>query len=165
MPFFPQFGGTNGVAELDVGQKGSTRRSSGLVHYAANVILHEPQVDEVLHGVPQQNVAFQDRLGWRGDMVTWTGGCRIKNSTEFANLRSVLSQYRTGSTVNSSDGTRGSPDKTFFKPTFMADFFGEALGSKAIMTGYRFDGRVSRISGSAAYSLWVNLTIVFRILG
>ena len=73
MAVLPNFGGTNGVAVLNVGQSGSGRRPAK-IWYTANVILHEPQVDEVLHGVAQQNVAVQDRLGWRGEVVTWTGG-------------------------------------------------------------------------------------------
>ena len=88
----------------------------------------------------------------------------MKDAAEFAALRSELSQFRTGSVINE-DGTRGAPDKSFFKPTKLTDYFGEVLAANAIMVGYRFPGRVRGLSTSETYTLYVHLEIVFRVLG
>lgn len=161
----PTFGGTNGVPELDVGQAGSTRRSQGQVAYYPRVIQTPPDVAEVQHSFPQQNISFMDRLGWRGEIVQWTGRCHIKDATEYAALRSVLSLYRTGSTIDSSTGVHGAVNVTYLKPTILKDNYGKAMGAAVLMQGYQFEGMTDRLSAPVGYLYGVYLTIVFKILG
>lgn len=161
----PQFGGTNGVPELNIGQAGSARLSSSLVRFRAHVLRQEPEVAEVVHGTPQQNAAFYDRLGWRGGMATWYGTVVIKNTDELHDLVSELHKFRTGSTIDQTSGVHSAPDKTYLQPTILKDVYGLALASKAILVGYRFGENFHVVSGVAGYVYGNSLEVVFRILG
>lgn len=163
----PQFGGTNGVPEINLGQPGTTRYTDDpkKAHYRVNVHRRPPEVAQVQHGLPQQNVAFVDQLGWRGEIVTWVGSIVVKDSTQLGLLVSELSLFLTGCSVDASTGVRTQVDTSYLAGTVLKDAYGIAMASKAIMAGYQFHDNWQVVSGSSQWAYLNHLTCVFRILG
>jgi len=160
----PQFGGTNGVSELDVGQEGSTRRSSSKAWATLKVVMGPPQTRDVKHALPQQTATYVERMGWAGQAVTWTGFVKLKDKDELAALISHLSQYRTGQTINATTGARSAVDVGKMAPTKLADILGVVLSDNAVMTNVRFGELRKLTSGSSPYTIGMDMTIAFGIL-
>lgn len=164
----PQFGGTNGVVEINLGQPGSGRYTASpnkLAWFRAKVLQRPPEIMAVQHGVPQQPIAFTDLLGWRGQVVSWDGSVVVKDATEIAGLLSELSLFSSGSTINATTGVRSAPDVSYLASTILKDAYGKAMGSKAVMTGYQLRDNWKRVSGSSQWLYLNHLSVVFRILG
>lgn len=160
----PLFGGTNGVPELDAGQRGSAREAAGTVEWTASTREGPPEVREVLAALPEQNQAFQTTLGWSGQRVTWTGSIRFKNAAELGDFRSVLNLYRFGQTLDRTTGLSGAVNVTYLKPTILKDSFGNFLGTKWKMVDWQFGDKM-RGSSRSGFLYSNNLTIVFRKFG
>lgn len=161
----PLFGTTNGVTELDVGQVGSARRAAGTVSWVANTVRQAPQLTRVVHGAPGQNIVFEDNLGWRGEIVQWTGHIKFKDNTEFAAFVSLINQYLTGSGLDADTGVRSAVDLSFTKPTLLEDALGNAIGSRVVMIGQQFEGPPLACGTSGFLYLFRNFTLIFRVLG
>jgi hypothetical protein len=164
MASYPQFGGTNGVPELDIGQAGSARRTANKAQYAVQVLRRPPAVRSVVHQVPQQHVRYRDLLGWSGESVTWQGSVRVKDTTEIAALANELYRFRTGFTRNATTGVPSPTDLSVLAPTLLTDAFGIALGEQAVLDGYQFGENFRRITGDAGWLYWNTLTVVFEVL-
>jgi len=159
----PFFGGTNSVPELDAGQKGSARHTSK-VQWVANVTEGPPEFRDVIAAMVEQNQIFASRLGWSGQIFTWSGPAVFENDTEVAALRSVLNQYRTGSTIDPTTGVMSAPNVAYLKGSILKDSFGKALASRAIVVDWRFGPRWRVPTGRTGFTRWNTITIVFRKL-
>ena len=163
----PQYGGTNGVSEINLGQPGSARYTGTpkLAHFRAHVLRRPPEVVQVQHGIPQQPYAFSDNLGWRGQVAMWEGSIVVQNATQLAALESELSLFLTGCSISPTTGARSQINTTYLAGTVLKDAYGVVMASKAIMTGYQFRDRWQRVSGSSQWTYLNHLSVTFRILG
>lgn len=162
MPYSPQFGGTNGVTELDIGQAGSPTLAAGNLSYAANVRVGRASQPRVINAIPKQEITFVEDLGWQGQIVTWSGLMRIKDLARWQSLYSNLNFYTTGSEVAS--GVRGSYEASTLAPTKLVDTLGLILSTTAIMIDYQLGGRIQRLSGDPNYTYATQLSLIFRML-
>ena len=160
----PLFGGTNSVPELDVGQAGSTWRSGGHVEFVCQVIEGLPQDRSVLQSLPQQDIAFFDRMGSLPKIVTWQGTVWVENTTYMAALRSRLTQYRTGRALDSTTGALGTFNGAYLGSSILKDAHGKALASEAALRSANFTGPWER-SGKAGFAYRNGMVIIFQVLG
>jgi hypothetical protein len=158
----PQFGGTNGVAELNLGQVGSARRAAGMAVYTLNVLEGDDEVSDVESHPRKQDVTFSEHLGWNGATVRWVGMIKVADSTELEAIRSELSVARYGRTIT--NGVRGAFDAARIAATRLTDSFGKILGESCRLRRAEFTGRVQTISATPGMTLQVPLTVEFRIL-
>lgn len=161
MASLPQFGGTNGVVELNAGQPGSLLHTADQARYTVNVIEGADAAAVVPQGLIQQNVTFEDNLGFRGAMVVWDGMLKVVSDAVRQAIYSQLNQYLHGSAMIS--GTLGSPSPTQMKPTRLVNALGSVLSERAKLADWT-SGRVMALSGSSPYTLMVPLRIVFKKL-
>ena len=162
MPYTPQFGGTNEVVELDVGQLGSPRRASGELFYYPRVSEGRPETRDVMSPLPQQPITFVEQMGFSGQVITWRGTCKIKDAAALGVLRSLLSEYRTGQGIAGLTGLRGPVDPAKRAATKLTDFYGNALADSAIMVDYAFG--VMDKPDTAGFDIITELTLTFRVL-
>ena len=158
----PKFGGSNGVPELDIGQEGGTRATEGDAKTTINVIPGPEESVEVQHALPQQNVVFTDRLGYRGATVTWECTIRAKTNVIFNAIVSELNQLRHGSGRDATTGLLTAPDPTLLRETRLTDYDAIVLNEKAVLSDWRPRGR--RMA-SSEWAVILRATLVFRLLG
>ena len=161
MATYPQFGGTSGVAELDVGQKGSTRNGANQARYPANVVEFPPLKTEVVNRLPQQGVAFVEVQAFKGQFVEWRGTLRVSTSTVLAAIRSDLSKFKDGQTITA--GVRSAYNSAWVQPTKLTDTFGEILTTTAKLVDYRW-GEFRAITSSPYFTIAVPLTLRFEVI-
>jgi hypothetical protein len=161
MASLPQFGGTNGVIELNAGQPGSLLHGADLARYTVNVIEGADAAAVVPQGLIQQNVTFEDNLGFRGAMVVWDGMLKVASDAVRQAIYSQLNQYRHGSPLVG--GTLWAPNPTQMKPTRLVNAFDSILSERAKLEDWS-SGRVMALSGSSPYTLMVPLRIIFKKL-
>ncbi len=117
----PSFGGTNGVASLDIGQPGSARRTAVPPTAIATVrtVIREPEVDQVETRFVQQNMSQVDTLGERGRVIEWQ--CVIKCDTDVtrATIMAEIGHYIVGY-----NKLTGAADPMQIRKTDMIDAFG-----------------------------------------
>ena len=93
---YPKYGGTNGVAVLDIGQSGGTRHPA-IAQWAGKSDPQADRVRKVPHGVAQQGVFFEANLGPGVGQVSWDGtlitNTRATMRTIFAELNAYLHGY------------------------------------------------------------------------
>jgi len=157
----PQFGGTNGVVELNAGQPGSALYVANQARYVVNVLEGADVAAVVPQALVQQNITFEDKLGFRGSMVVWQGMLKTVSDAVRQAIYSQLNQYLHGSALSS--GVLGSPVPSQMKPTRLTNAFGSVLSERAVVADWT-GGQVRTMSGSSPYTLIVPLRIVFKKL-
>jgi len=159
----PQFGGSNGVTELDAGQPGSGRATSNDARYVVRVIEGADQATVVGQAIVQQNVTFEDRLGYAGTRVVWEGSLRVSSDTVLGAIQEQLNKYLHGS--GRSSGVLGGPDPAQMRPTKLTNNFGRVLSERAVVEEWSMNG-VGTLFNASPYTLIVEkLRIVFKLLG
>ena len=159
----PQFGGTNGVTELNAGQPGSARATSNYARYVVRVIEGADEATVVGQAVVQQNVNFEDRLGYAGTRVVWEGSLKVSSDTVLGAIAGQLNKYRHGSGRTS--GVLDGPDPTQMRPTKLTNSFGRVLSERAVVDDWSMSG-VATLFNAAPFTLIVErLRIVFKLLG
>lgn len=162
MSSLPQFGGTNGVAELNAGQPGSALHAANQARYIVRVIEGADDANAVPQALPQQNVVFEDRLGYRAAIVVWEGSLKVISDAVRQVIYSQLNQYKHGSALVG--GVLGPPVPSQMKPTTLINSFGSVLSTRATLVDWTESG-VRALSGSAPYTLIVPiLRLVFKKL-
>lgn len=163
MATVPQFGGTNGVAELDIGQTGGALATAQDARYVVQVTQQPDQTTTVDQKVVQQNVAFQDVLGYELGEVIWNGTLKVKTDAILQGIVSKLNEAKHGSVRIS--GSLAAPNPAAMQPTILKNSFGSTLSNSAVIRNWSFDGPVKTLSGGAPYTLLVGLRVVFKLLG
>lgn len=163
MPYTPQYGGINGVVELNIGQTDSPRRTGGFAIFTPHMVGGADTAIEVPQNVVQQNVAFQDVLGFQHALVGWEGDLRVVNAAQFVEVQNELNKYLHGSTRTS--GTLNAPDVNRLKPTRLTDTLGNTLSQNARMIDWRWTTRILRMSNGTSGMLYLRgLRIDFKLL-
>lgn len=163
MATVPQFGGTNGVDELDLGQPGGARAAANSARYVVQVHQQPDRTTAVDQKVVQQNIAFQDVLGYDLGEVQWIGTLKVINDATLQAIVSDLNKAKHGSARVA--GELAAPNPAAVQPTVLKNSFGSTLSTKAVIRDWSFDGPVKTLSGGAPYTLIVGLRVVFKLLG
>ena len=161
MATYPQFGGMSGVAELDVGQKGSTRNTANQARHPANVVESPPLKTEVVNRLIQQGLSYVEVLGLGGQWVEWRGTLRVSTSTILAAIRSDLSKFKDGQTITA--GVRSAYNSAWVQPSVLKDAFGETLTTTAKLVDFRW-GDFKAITSSPYFTIAVPLTLRFEVI-
>ncbi len=159
----PRFGGTNGVDELDLGQAGGARRSNNAAFYTMQVHEGPDRAAVVDQKIVQQNVAFEDNLGFEQARIVWSGTLKVSNDATLGAIVSDLNRAKHGSARLA--GALAAPSPTAMKPTQLVNSFGRTLSNNAVLEDWSFDGPVKAMSGGGAFTLIVGLRVVFKLLG
>lgn len=161
----PLFGGTNGVSVLDLGQPGGAKRTAEEVYYNPREQMVQPQVDNVLQKFPQQSITLIERMGYSGQLISWTGYIKFKDASELGDVISDLNLYLSGQSVNKTTGIRSTVDTDTLKATKLVNSVGTVLSAYAVMMGWQFRGeRITLAASSTPYTLaYRALEVVFRI--
>ncbi len=158
-----QFGGTNAVALMNIGQPGSAYAGSGAALYLLRVIEGADRARVVEQAIDQQNVAFQDQLGFAGTRVIWSGNVKVGTDAVLGTITAQLNRYKHGS--SRTDGLLDPPDPRQMRPTRLTNSFGRILSERAVIDGWSM-GEVSTLHNGAPYTLIArDLRIVFKLLG
>lgn len=132
MPNTPQFGGTNSVPELDIGQEGSARRAAG----TAQATIHCPEGNEEMrrasNALPQSNYVFWDNLGSSGRMVAWKFHLYTTTSALIQTIKHEIDYYRSGFLYTPGSGF-SAYDATRVKPTRLTNGHGNVLSDEAVI--------------------------------
>jgi len=163
MPATPQFGGTNGVPELDMGQPGSARAAGNTAKYVLQVLESPAEVTRVPQKVPQQNVAFEDNMGFDSGAAEWRGTLKVSSDAVLGAIYSDLDRFQHGSSRVA--GQLAAPSPLYIKPTRLTNSFGRVISESATLESWRTDGPVKRLSGSEPYLYAVGMTVRFKLLG
>lgn len=161
----PAYGGTNGVALLDIGQKGGVRNNGGLALATMGVNAAQEKITTVQQAFPQQNFTVQDLLGFKGLLVTWNGTLWVIDATELQSIESDVEQYKAGRYRDPLTG-----EVTFnldqMKPTRLTRSVGKTfavLSEVARLVEYKRIGPRQTVVGNP-YTVMQVFEIVFRIL-
>ena len=155
MPF-PQFGGTNDVPELDIGQKDSTRFVANDARWIGRVGVGPDEVAAALHRLPAQNVVYRGAMGFTGRKVTWEGSLKLKDDAILAAIEGELNAYRHGGLTT--------PDPALLKSTKLTNLDERVLSENAVLEDWRFTGRVFPVQGDASFTMLVRMQITFVCL-
>lgn len=158
----PLYGGTNGVTELNIGQKGSGLRASGAANFEAQVRHGKPVIPVVTSKPIQTNETIVDNLGFQGQKIIWSGVCRF---AALGNYQTVINNiYRAwqGYTRNWSSGAPSAVDRTQMNPTKLVDSHGGVITDKARLVDAQWD-RVQVLQGST-WAYFTRLSITFQVL-
>ncbi len=158
----PLYGGSNGVTELDVGQKGSDLNGSNFAEFEAHVNHGRPDNPTVASKPVQTNQVIQDVLGFQGQIVTWSGIIRFSTNAKLVVVMNNISLARDGYTRNFTSGVPGTVDETELKYTKLVDAHGNVMTDQARLIDAKWD-RVRTLAAST-FSLWTTLMLTFRIL-
>ncbi len=129
----PQFGGTNGVTALDIGQIGGTREAAG---NATAYITELPGADTaptVVHRFPQSGVAIADRMGLGGGLYTWRFDIVATTITILRTIRFEIEVYRHGRLRAEAGGVFGAPTPAELAPTQLTNFDGDVVSAVSIL--------------------------------
>jgi len=148
------------VAELDIGQAGSTRRTAGDAQWIGNVLVDPGEVETRIRGFPQQQFVVVDRMGSRGRTVMWEGSIRVNGIALVRTIEAELDQYMHGSLRSA--GVLGAPDASYIKPTELRDSEDQVLSDQAIMLTWRRRSNVMRIQPVGNMDRRIDIEIVFR---
>lgn len=164
MPTNPQYGGSGGVNELDIGQIGGVRQLAGDA-YATIAVLEEPDiVRQVENAAPQQDLKFVDLLGFDGTRVRWRGAIRTKDHATMNAIESEIDLCRYGSARNLADGTR-IVDRAQTRPTKLTNHRGGVLTTDgAVLRAYRRIGPRRPLAGGGAMTVIQEFEMEFEIL-
>jgi len=163
MPATPQFGGTNGVPELDMGQPGSGRAGNNTAKYVVQVLESPSEVVRVPQKIPQQNVSFEDNMGFDSGHAVWNGTLYVTTDAVLGAIYSDLDRLKHGS--GRTAGYLGPAYPLYVRPTRLTNFHGRILSESATLDDWRTNGRVARISGNAIFNYAVGMMVSFKLLG
>jgi hypothetical protein len=158
----PQFGGTNGVPEIDMGQDGSARQSAGTALFRPNVLIGADDTRVVAQHLTQQNFAFRDNLGFTGKPVVWAGLLKVNTNATLHLIMNELNRYRHGS--GRSGGLFTAPSVVYLRPTRLTDFDGTLITEAAALRDFQWRGRRKHISSGGALTMAVAMNLVFEVL-
>jgi hypothetical protein len=166
----PIFGGYGDVvAVLDWGQSGGTYDSAGTVKSTNKLIVGGLQIDEGKVSLPEQDEAFSEIMGLRGQPVTIEGVIRAATNTLLNTVEREIETHIYG-TIRQVDGTRLRTAASMAKaqPTKLTDKFGRVVGLRVILKQYdrlgpRKKGGAQMTGGSGAPS-WQQFRLVFDVL-
>lgn len=147
MAYTPQFGGTNGVPELDIGQEGSARRGAGTAMAVVQVTERGTQSRTVETPLPQQNVVFGDELGFADKATIWRCSIRTTTAAIMGAILNEIASYRTGQLYTAGVG-HAAFDAGRIKPTRLTNNWGTVISDHAVLKDYETATPVRRISGS-----------------
>jgi hypothetical protein len=147
---------------MDIGQPGSARATANTARFVLHVIENPEEATTVPQKVPQQNVAFQDNMGFDSGGVEWRGMLKVSTITVWRAIAAELNRYRHGS--GRTNGTLQAPLLNYIRPTRLTDFWGNVMSEKATVAEWR-SGQIRRLSGSEPYTYALDLTVKFRLLG
>jgi hypothetical protein len=159
----PGYGGTNGVAELDLGQPGSARYLAGTARYIVTMKMDAEETREVVNKIPQQSVAFHDHLGPIARFYLWEGTLKVIDIDTLHEIEDEISQARDG--YARSNGVLGAFDPAAVRATRLRDGFDKIVSERARIADHAFVGRVSRLSTDTTFGYVVGLRVRFRTLG
>ena len=158
----PGFGGTNGVAELDLGQPGSARETAQTARYSVHVNRGPQDPGMTVHKLSEQPVSFVEHTGFAGQEVTWNGLLKVATMEVYKAIVSELSEYQTGQSIDA-NGNYGAVAPAKMKATKLTDYFGTVVAARATMARAVL-GRVHKLSNDETYEYMGELTISFRVL-
>lgn len=132
----PQYGGTNSVQLLDLGQPGGTRQLAGQATFFVKTRREEMTPRIVTHRMAQNAGAFEDHLGVTGERIVWEGTIV---ATSIANMNAILDDLNQATSGYSRD-TAGK--LSVFHPlavreTRMTDFDGTVLADRARIQAWK----------------------------
>lgn len=159
MAYTPQFGGTNGVPELDIGQEGSPRRGAGTAMAVVQVTPRGTEARTVETPLPQQNRVFGDVLGFADKPVIWRCSIRTTTAALMATILNEIAAYRTGQLYTAGVG-HGAFDETRIRPTRLRDNWDNVLSDDSVLKDYETITPIRRISGSG-FTCMTELVITF----
>jgi len=154
----PAFGGTNGVAALDIGQVGSARRAANQAYAVINVLEGDDDAGQTIHRVPQQNVVFRDVMGFAGRRVTWRATLKVDTDARLATIEAELNAKRHG-------GMSGFPDPSQLRETRLTNMYDRIISERAVLTAWQFTDRTRRVTSSGTFTVLVPIRIDFLCLG
>jgi hypothetical protein len=156
-----EFGGTNGVAVQDFGQKNGALWMAGEANWV--IRKSDPPADgaKIQHALTQQSVAFVDDLGYRGQFIVYAGRLRVDNEGRLLTIQSRLSGVRFGQTIAA--GVRSAVNPALMAPTQLRSPAGTIIHTKVVVWRYHF-GEARRVSYSA-FTIILPMTVIFRNLG
>jgi len=145
----PQYGGTNGVPELDIGQAGSTRRGNNTAWSTVRVIENPAEPESVVNPMPQQRANFRDLLSAGQSRVQWA--CTLKTDGN-ATRRTIISELRLYAS-----------NVVYARETRLTDTAGGIISERAVMLAPVF-GQVMKLSGSGNFTQLMELRLMFLCL-
>lgn len=158
----PQFGGSNGVTALDVGQPGGARAGAGSALLTGiQVNLAAAEVNAVQHDLPQQNAAYRDVLGFAGRRVRVSGMLHCASYSIQNTIAAELDRLKHGSDRTISGGL-AAPDPTQVRETRLTDVDGTVIAARAILEDWSFTTRRHK---AQTWTVVQGLDLVFRVLG
>ena len=163
MAVIPNFGGANGVPVLNLGQPGSARAGSSAAAYGVRVTRQDEQDGTVVHKLTEQAVSFAEATGFRGQQITWEGNLKVKDIAELTAIRSHVTSFRTGQTVDAS-GVRSVIDPALMGASVLTDTFEAVITPNAKIVGAVF-GEIRKLTNNATFGYILPLRIVFGVLG
>lgn len=162
----PRYGGTNGVALLDIGQRGGTRNKSGQALATMGVNAAQEKIVTVQQGFPQQNFNAQDLLGFKGQPVTWNGTLWVIDAFELQVIEADIEMYKAGRYRDPITGVV-TLDLDQMKPTRLTRSVGGGkwviLSEVARLVEYKRSGPRQTVVGNP-YTVMQEFEIVFEIL-
>lgn len=160
MAYTPQFGGTNGVPELDIGQEGSARRGAGTAMAVVQVTPRGTLARTVETPLPQQNVVFADVLGFEDKPTIWRCSIRTTTAALMNTITNEIAAYLDGQLYTAGVG-RAAFNENLVKPTRLRDNHGNVLSDDATLKNFETITPIRRISGSA-FSYLMEVIITFK---
>jgi len=151
------------VDELDAGQPGSERYAENTARFTLKVIEGADEATRVDQAVVQQNVAYEDRLGFTSGRVVWQGSLKTSTEDVRAAIVGELNRYKHGS--SRTNGVLDPPDPRQMRATRLTNAFGTILSEQAVLEDFSM-GEVFTLHNSAPYTLiHPKVRIVFKRLG
>ena len=163
MAVIPNFGGTNGVPVLDLGQPGSARAGSDKAAYGVRVTRLDEDDGTVVHKLTDQAVSFAEATGFRGQRIVWAGNLKVVDVAELTAIRSHLTSFRTGQTVDAG-GIRSAIDPALMGASTLTDTLEAVITPNAKIVSVVF-GEIRKLTADATFGYLVPLRITFGVLG
>ena len=151
------------MPELDMGQPGSARLASNAAKFVLHVLESPAEVTRVPQKVPQQNVAFEDNMGFDSGGAEWRGTLFVSTDNVLGEVYSDLDRFKHGSARSA--GYLTAPNPVYLRPTRLTNFHGRIVSEAATVEDWRTEGPVMRISGNALFNYAVRMMVRFKLLG
>lgn len=126
----PQFGPD--ADKLDIGQIGGVRQLAGQAFATIQVVNGPPQTRDVKNALPQQDIAFVDKLGESGRLYTWVCMLRTDTAARLFTIEQEIKERLTGVLYDNAGGRTRTPSK--MNPAKLTDQDGNVLSTEANAT-------------------------------
>lgn len=160
MATVPQYGGTNSVTELDVGQPGGTLNPT-LAWYVVRTQQQGAEAVVTDQRLPQQVAGFVDIQGPLGGVHVWSGNLKVATVDTFRVVRSNIERALHGHPVNA-DGSWGAFAADEIRPTTLIDGLGQTISLAAKLVQYRM-GEQFTLTGPTFFYL-TRLSLIFKVI-